>query len=160
MVKKALGIFFVFSLVLCIYCLGLLYFSGFVDTYDSYFSLKVNSKNLKAEVQFSSKRPRGWVRLSSMSKGLKWPIILSEDWAFYQHTGIDLGQLSIVIQESLQEGKLTRGASTITQQVVKNLYLSSSRSLFRKFHEMILAFAMESLVHKNRIHEQYFNSIG
>lgn len=127
--------------------------SGFLNHYDQYFVIK------NKQAIFQENRPKGWTHYYSISNGGKWPIILSEDWAFYDHYGVDLVQLSKVAKESLLQGKLTRGASTITQQVVKNLFLSREKTLFRKFNEFILSFMLEILVEKKLILEKYFNLI-
>lgn len=109
-------------------------------------------------VEIKKDRPGTWTRLSQMSRYARWAIILSEDWAFYQHDGVDLEQMRVAFAEML-EGSRFRGASTITQQMVKNVYLSSSRSLWRKLHEIILAHKLEKVLSKERILEIYFNSI-
>src|SRR5690606_25653822 len=104
------------------------------------------------------KRPAYWVNLGDISTYGKWAIILSEDWAFYQHQGVDLDQLKIAITESLTLGKV-RGASTISQQMVKNIYLDHSFSFFRKFKELIITYKVEKTLSKQRILEVYLNSI-
>ena len=103
------------------------------------------------------KRPRRWVSFKSLNPKVKWPIIISEDWAFYEHKGIDWSQLQKALWESAKKFKLGRGASTISQQLVKNLYLSSHRSIFRKINEVILVFFLENFSSKDWILEQYLN---
>lgn len=107
----------------------------------------------------STKKPRGWTKLNEISKEAKFAIVISEDWAFFDHNGIDLNQLKIVLKESIKEKELTRGASTITQQVVKNAFLSNERSLFRKAKEILLARELEASFSKNEILEIYLNLI-
>lgn len=116
-----------------------------------------NIKNKKYE--FTLNRPTSWTRISDVSKYARWAIVVSEDWAFYEHNGMDLQQLRIVIGESIKQGKLIRGASTITQQVVKNTLLTSERSLWRKFREMIMAYKLERIVSKDKILEVYLNIV-
>jgi monofunctional biosynthetic peptidoglycan transglycosylase len=111
------------------------------------------------EIRLKQVKPKGWVELEEISSFAKWAIILSEDWAFYDHKGIDFNQLSIVIEESLRDFELKRGASTITQQVIKNLFLSHEKSLNRKFKEMILAYKAETVVAKDRLLTIYLNII-
>jgi monofunctional biosynthetic peptidoglycan transglycosylase len=84
---------------------------------------------------------------------------VSEDWAFYDHEGIDVNQIQVVVEESLEEGEFVRGASTITQQVVKNVFLSNERTLIRKFKEVILASSLEKEFSKDEILEFYFNLV-
>lgn len=103
-------------------------------------------------------KPRHWLKLKQISPFLKGAIILSEDWSFYQHEGVDLKQLAQALGEIGGTRKL-RGASTITQQMVKNIYLSSERSWWRKLHETILAIKVENTLSKERILEIYLNSI-
>lgn len=116
---------------------------------------------VKGEVDhysFTKKKPNYWVNLQQISTFGKWAIVLSEDWAFYQHQGVDIEQLKIAINDSLTSGKV-RGASTISQQMVKNIYLDHSRSFFRKIKELIITYKLEKFVNKQRILEIYLNSI-
>ena len=122
-----------------------------------YPEFKLN-KNEVERYYIVKNKPRYWVRLNEISAYGKWAIILSEDWAFYQHKGIDIEQLKIAVSDGLKEGKL-RGASTITQQMVKNVYLDGSRSFFRKFKELIITYKVEKFLNKQRILEIYLNSI-
>lgn len=117
------------------------------------FSKKDNSYILTKE------RPKLWTPLKEISKHARFAIIISEDWAFFEHEGIDLNQLKIVIKESIETKELTRGASTITQQVVKNAFLSNERSIFRKLKEFLLARELEHKFSKNKILEVYLNLI-
>ena len=106
-----------------------------------------------------TKKPKDWVSLARISESVKWAIILSEDWAFYDHPGVDFNQLEIVIRESYEEGKLTRGASTITQQLVKNSLLTQEKTLIRKFKEILLTLMIETKMTKDQILEKYLNMI-
>lgn len=118
-------------------------------------------KLIKGEVDtyvIQKQKPAYWVTLAQISAYGKWAIILSEDWAFYQHRGVDIEQLKIALNESLTHGKV-RGASTISQQMVKNVYLDQSRSFFRKFKELIITYKVEKTLSKQRILEIYLNSI-
>jgi len=117
-------------------------------------------RNKDDEISFSVDpgKPKNWVPLRSISPFAKWAIVLSEDWSFYQHEGVDLEQMKVAFSEMLK-GSRFRGASTITQQMVKNVYLSDSRTLWRKLHELILAHKVEQELTKERILEIYFNCI-
>lgn len=108
--------------------------------------------------EFSSKKPKGWVKLQDISFYAKWAIVLSEDWSFYQHDGIDLEQMKVAINEMVEKNKF-RGASTITQQMVKNVFLTNERTLWRKLHEIVLAQKVEKELSKDRILEVYLNVI-
>ncbi len=103
-------------------------------------------------------RPKSWVPLKVISRYTKWAIILSEDWSFYQHEGLDLEQIKAALGEMMTAGKF-RGASTITQQLVKNLFLSEERTLWRKLNEAILTHRVEGALSKNQILETYLNVI-
>ena len=107
----------------------------------------------------SSVRPAHWVRLDRIAYYARWAIVVSEDWAFYDHDGIDLRQLKKAIEEAIQEGELTRGASTITQQVIKNAVLSPKRKITRKIKEIILAHELEQMLSKDKILEHYLNLV-
>lgn len=113
----------------------------------------------KAKYVLSPVRPSSWVKLDKISYVARWAIIVSEDWAFYEHKGIDFRQLKIAIEESIEEGELTRGASTITQQVIKNLVLSPKREISRKLKEVILAYQLEKNLSKDQILEIYLNFV-
>jgi monofunctional biosynthetic peptidoglycan transglycosylase len=103
-------------------------------------------------------RPSNWVSLDQVSPGAKWAIILSEDWGFYQHEGVDLGQVMIALEDILMKRGF-RGASTITQQLIKNVFLTQERSIWRKTREIILARKLEKSLSKARILESYLNVI-
>ena len=104
-------------------------------------------------------KPSYWVREGLVSKSAKWAIIISEDWPFFQHQGIDVDQIQIAIEQSIEQKRLVRGASTITQQVIKNVFLTNERSLLRKGKEVILALIMEQYLSKKKILELYLNII-
>ncbi len=80
-----------------------------------------------------------FVPLERISTHLQHAVIAAEDGRFYQHSGIDWQQVEIVMQESIEEGEIPRGASTITQQLVKNLFFTTHRNPFRKVFEYTLA---------------------
>ena len=113
----------------------------------------------KDEYSLQENPPAHWVKLGQVSDLAQWAIIVSEDWAFYEHQGIDFNQLFTVIEESWQQKKFVRGASTITQQVVKNALLNSERTLIRKIKEMIMAVMLERRLSKEQILEHYLNLV-
>ena len=100
-----------------------------------------------------------WVPLSAISRNLKNAVIAAEDPNFYHHHGLDFHAVYLAMKHDLEEHRIVYGASTITQQLMKNLYLSPSRNPFRKWREAILALRVERCVPKNRILEIYLNSI-
>lgn len=117
------------------------------------YDLKIHAYVLDA------RKPKDWVKLDQVAEYAKWAIVLSEDWAFFDHPGVDLNQLKVALKDSLEQGEFTRGASTITQQVIKNAVLSDERTLWRKFQEIILALYLEKIASKERILEIYLNII-
>ncbi|MFN8061012.1 MAG: monofunctional biosynthetic peptidoglycan transglycosylase [Vicinamibacterales bacterium] len=105
------------------------------------------------------KRQQQWVPLGRMAPGLRRAVIVAEDSAFWQHDGIDLQQIRESVQANLERGERLRGASTITQQLAKNLYLSPSKNPLRKLRELLLARRLERVLGKRRILEIYLNVI-
>lgn len=94
-----------------------------------------------------------------ISSDLQRAVIAAEDGRFYQHHGIDWKEVQKVVDQDLDQGRLGRGGSTITQQLVKNLFLTTNRSIIRKAVEFTLAPAAELILSKRRILELYLNVI-
>jgi hypothetical protein len=86
-------------------------------------------------------------------------LLLAEDAGFYGHHGIDLRELPTALLTDWSRGSAARGASTITQQLAKNLFLSRDKQLGRKLEELAITFLLESALGKNRILEIYLNII-
>ncbi len=105
------------------------------------------------------RRVQVWVSYRSISRDLVRAVLVAEDDAFWQHDGIDYEQLQEALQADWERGRVTRGASTITQQLAKNLYLSPSRNPIRKLRELIIARRLEAELKKSRILEIYLNVI-
>ncbi len=103
--------------------------------------------------------PLRWqpVTLAAIPKHVQRAVILAEDSRFYEHSGFDLIAFKEAMSYNLSEGRLALGASTISQQTVKNLFLSPTRNPLRKWHEMILTWGMEQRLSKRRILEIYLN---
>jgi monofunctional biosynthetic peptidoglycan transglycosylase len=99
------------------------------------------------------------VPLSRISLSLQHAVIAAEDGRFYQHHGIDWEAVDKVVQEDLEEGRVGRGGSTITQQLVKNLFATTARSWLRKVFEFSLAPVAELILGKQRILDLYLNVI-
>jgi len=100
-----------------------------------------------------------WASYNRISPALKRAVIVSEDAAFWGHDGLDLGELRVSIEDSVRRGVAPRGASTITQQLAKNLYLSPSYSPHRKLVELMITRRLEAELSKVRIFELYLNVI-
>ncbi|HET7346008.1 MAG TPA: monofunctional biosynthetic peptidoglycan transglycosylase [Acidobacteriaceae bacterium] len=99
-----------------------------------------------------------FVPLRQISPNLQHAVIAAEDGRFYQHHGFDWQQIQIAARQDL-EGERTRGASTITQQLVKNLFFGTERSLLRKGAEASLVPVAEAVLSKQRILELYLNVV-
>ncbi len=107
----------------------------------------------------TTRRVQQWVPYSRISQSLKRAVLVAEDAAFWEHDGIDVEQIRESIQTSWEQGRAIRGASTITQQLAKNLYLSPSRDPLRKLRELVIARRLEATLPKARIFEIYLNVI-
>ena len=105
------------------------------------------------------KRVQRWVPYSRISVNLRRAVLAAEDSAFFDHEGIDIAEIKKSIQTSIETGKDLRGASTITQQLAKNLYLSPSRDPLRKVRELMITWRLEAALPKARIFEIYLNVI-
>ncbi len=102
---------------------------------------------------------REYVPLSRMPKALQQAVIASEDRRFRSHMGLDLKGNARAIATNLRAGGVRQGASTITQQLARGLFLGNARNLARKLNEMVLAVVMERTLSKDRILEMYLNSV-
>ena len=107
----------------------------------------------------SDRVERAWVPYARISPHLKRGVLVAEDINFFSHAGFDLGEIRQAIGKTIDEGVAPRGASTITQQLAKNLWLSPSRSPLRKVKEAILTWQLERRLGKTRILELYLNVV-
>lgn len=100
-----------------------------------------------------------WTPLGRIAKDAVNAVIVSEDGTFWSHEGFDWFEFRESLERNVKEGRAARGASTITQQLVKNLYLSPSKNPLRKLKEWVLTWYMEQKLGKSRILELYLNVI-
>ncbi len=100
-----------------------------------------------------------WVDYSQISNNLKRAVIASEDAKFVDHVGFDWDGIQKAYEKNLKKGKFVAGGSTISQQLAKNLFLSSKRTPWRKGEEAIITVMLEKVLTKRRILEIYLNSI-
>ena len=114
---------------------------------------KLQEKNPRATLQHK------WVPYNRISVHLKRAIIAAEDANFADHDGVDWQALQKAYEKNAKKGKVVSGGSTITQQLAKNLFLSSERSYVRKVQEMVITFMIEAVMDKRRIFEIYLNSV-
>jgi len=135
-----------------------MYFSHDVSSLEHKYPHDRNAGVGEPDYVLKEGRPKDWVKIGAISRYAKFAIILSEDWSFYSHEGIDTEQMKVAVNEMISENRF-RGASTITQQMVKNVFLSSDRTVWRKLHEIILAQKVERSLSKDKILEAYLNCI-
>ncbi len=102
---------------------------------------------------------RYWTPSGRIPAEMKWAVILAEDANFYKHEGFDVKAIKNAIKYDLEKKSLKRGASTITQQTAKNLFLSREKTITRKLKEIYLAYRMEQELTKGRIIELYLNVV-
>ena len=100
-----------------------------------------------------------WVPISKVSPYLVKAVLIAEDDKFWKHEGFDFDAIQKAIERDLKEGKPKFGGSTISQQLVKNLYLSPSKNPVRKLQEAIITWRMERTLSKRRILEIYLNVV-
>jgi hypothetical protein len=101
----------------------------------------------------------GWALLAQLPAHVPGAFISAEDGRFYDHAGFDLLQIARSLEIDLREHRLARGGSTISQQLVKNAFLSQRRSFDRKLQEAILTWRLEARLDKAQILERYLNII-
>lgn len=109
------------------------------------------------QVRLVGSMPPGWTKIGDIAKPAMGAVVVSEDWAFFSHDGFDANQLKEAIKEDLADRRFSRGASTITMQVVKNVFLSQEKTLYRKAKEFVLAIRLDGHVSKRKVLEVYFN---
>lgn len=102
---------------------------------------------------------RSFTKIDQFPKVLKDAVIAAEDKRFYDHWGVDLMGVVRAAVGNMISGQVESGASTITQQVAKNFFLTNERSFKRKFNEALLAYKIEKTLSKDQILELYFNQI-
>src|SRR5208283_986728 len=100
-----------------------------------------------------------WVSLSQISPFLIKAVLIAEDDKFWKHEGFDFEAIEKAVEKDIKVKKFKFGASTISQQLVKNLYLSPSKNPLRKIKEAILTWRMERTLTKRRILELYLNLV-
>ncbi len=123
--------------------------SAFMDT-----RLEVmQDKNPEAELKHQ------WVPYAKISKNLKRALIVSEDAKFVDHDGFDWEGIQKAYEKNLKKGKIVSGGSTISQQLAKNLFLTTKRTPWRKGEEVIITLMLEAVMDKQRIFEIYLNVI-
>lgn len=147
--KIAAGIVSVFLLIFILAVLSL----RWIDPPFTAFTLQENWEELSVE-RYDLRE--FWIPAEDIPDHLKWAVIASEDQHFWEHWGFDWEAIDEALEER-RRGERQRGASTITQQVAKNLFLTPSQSFFRKGVEACITFLIELFWPKERILEVYLN---
>jgi monofunctional biosynthetic peptidoglycan transglycosylase len=121
--------------------------------YMQYESEKENQAGRKIKIHYQ------WISLNRVPELMRKSVIVAEDASFWGHEGIDWYEVKESLKKDIEEGEMTRGGSTITQQLARNLYLSPRKKIQRKLEEMLIARKLEKHLRKSRILELYFNVV-
>lgn len=113
----------------------------------------MQDKNPKATLQHQ------WVPYNRISANLKRALIAAEDASFVDHEGFDWEGIQKAYEKNMKKGRIVAGGSTISQQLAKNLFLSTRRSPWRKLEEAVITLMLEAVMDKRRIFEIYLNII-
>jgi monofunctional biosynthetic peptidoglycan transglycosylase len=100
-----------------------------------------------------------WIELKDVNRDLLYAIVLSEDANYFSHSGIDYDALIAALADNIKTREWRFGASTISQQTSKNLYLTNNKTVTRKLQELLITQRLESVLSKNQILELYLNII-
>lgn len=100
-----------------------------------------------------------WISIDQINRELLYAIVMSEDGDFFSHQGIDYDALISALGENIKRREWSFGASTISQQTVKNIYFENSKTLYRKLKELLVTKRMEKALSKNEILELYLNIV-
>lgn len=123
-----------------------------------YSSIKVFDRNGRFAGRILPEK-RYWVPIDRIPAFLQRAVVAVEDARFYEHGGIDVRGIARALVKDVAKGRLAEGGSTITQQLIKNKYLSGEKSIGRKLEEARLAMDYEKKYSKSQILEMYFNEI-
>ena len=158
-------IFFIVIGIVVIYVgyigISLMFLPSVADLANRTYSMVIQVKDWKGKFHSLTVGPKNryWTPSGNIPPEMKWAVIVAEDARFDKHEGIDVKAIKNAIKYDLEKKSFARGASTITQQVAKNLYLSREKTISRKVKEVILAKRMEQELTKGRIIELYLNVI-
>ena len=114
---------------------------------------ELRAKSPKAALQYQ------WVPYERISNNLKRAMVAAEDSKFVDHEGFDWEGIQLAMEKNQKRGRVVAGGSTITQQLAKNLFLTPSRSYWRKAEEAVVTVLLEAMLPKQRIFELYLNVI-
>ena len=137
---------------------------GLMPDWDQFIRGPIEKSSIIQQYEYEQTLHSDWpplhwhpVPLASIPQNLLRAVVVAEDSRFYNHEGFDQEAIKDAIEYNFSQGRIVYGASTISQQTVKNFFLTTSRNPLRKLHEVILTYAMEKNVGKKRILEIYLN---
>ena len=161
MKKLILAILLLISLYLAYIGVSLALMPPVADLADKKFTTTIQVRDWQGEYHpyLVGPKNRYWTPSGRIPAEMKWAVILAEDANFYKHEGFDVKAIKSAIKYDLEKKSLKRGASTITQQTAKNLFLSREKTITRKLKEVYLAWRMEQELTKGRIIEFYLNVV-
>jgi monofunctional biosynthetic peptidoglycan transglycosylase len=140
------------------------YVLGLMPDWDQFIQGPIQKSSIIQQYEYQQTQHRDWpalrwhpVPMFMIPEHMVRAVVVAEDSRFYQHQGFDQQAIKDAIEYNLSKGRIVYGASTISQQTVKNFFLTTSRNPLRKLHEAILTYAMEKNVGKQRILEIYLN---
>ncbi len=140
------------------------YIAGLLPDWEQFLHGPVQKSSFIQHYEYEQSQHRDWPRLQwypielqQIPKHVIRAVIVAEDSRFFEHQGFDQTAFMDAMEFNLSQGRVIYGASTISQQTIKNYLLSPSRNPLRKLHEAILTYAMEQNVGKKRIMEIYLN---
>ncbi|MCG9874021.1 MAG: transglycosylase domain-containing protein [Leptospiraceae bacterium] len=124
-----------------------------------YFLFKENSIKFLIDQSYSIELNQDWVNLEELPQGAVQALVSVEDSRFYNHKGFSLFDIHSAMIQNLVLGKKLRGASTITQQLSRTLFLNREKTIKRKLQEIRIAVALERSLTKKEILEYYLNTV-
>ena len=161
MKKLVLYIFLAITCYLAYVVISLALMPPVTDLVDKKYSTTIQVRDWQGDFHpfVVGPKNRYWAPSIRIPAEMKWAVILAEDSNFYKHEGFDVKAIKNAIKYDLEKKSLKRGASTITQQTAKNLFLSREKTITRKLKEIYLAYRMEQELTKGRIIELYLNVV-
>lgn len=156
-IKRSLVLFVVF--VLCYQLWILLHIFWWIKFNPSSSAFMEDRLEIIQEKKPDAELKHQWVSYGKISNNLKRAVIAAEDAKFLDHEGFDWEGIQKAYEKNLKKGKIVAGGSTISQQLAKNLFLSTKRTPWRKAQEAVITVMLESILSKRRILEIYLNII-
>jgi monofunctional biosynthetic peptidoglycan transglycosylase len=151
-------------LLLVLVAMDVGYLIGIWPQWESYRKGPIQQSSFIRDYESARRHKPDWpklrwnpVSIETIPQAMIRAVIAAEDSRFYEHDGVDLEALKEAMEYNLSEKRMKYGASTISQQTVKNIFLTPSRNPLRKWHELWLTIGMERNLSKKRILEHYLN---